>query len=247
MPNYVMNKLEVRGKNAHAIMSSKYLDKNNKFDFDKIIPMPQSLHMEEASSAPQYICAYFDENEGKAEEYANKYPDNCSIKNALKYYTSGLTLEDYDFLVEGINRMKNKYNNLKDMKTPEDIGKEYLSNLDQYGCLTWYDWSVKNWGTKWNACDTYVPQDQNKDTFVVTFETAWDAPLPIINKIFEDNPGLFIKYTWAEEQYALYTQEITREANSEDITIIAPEENSEEAIKLWESLWGAYSDYDTGE
>ncbi len=43
--------------------------------------------------------------------------------------------------------------------------------------LNWYDWSIKNWGTKWNACDSYV------DECYISFSTAWSLPEPVIRKL----------------------------------------------------------------
>ena len=42
-------------------------------------------------------------------------------------------------------------------------GKEYSG----YG----YDWQIKHWGTKWNACDV-----EHQDDGYYSFETAWGPP-----------------------------------------------------------------------
>ena len=54
--------------------------------------------------------------------------------------------------------------------------------LNLYGADNWYDWSLKNWGTKWNAYDASVEVD-TKDTLEVDFSTAWSAPIPIFLEI----------------------------------------------------------------
>lgn len=49
----------------------------------------------------------------------------------------------------------------------------------------WYNWNVKNWGTKWNSQGARWSAD---DT-VINFDTAWSPPLPIVlelSKLFED-------------------------------------------------------------
>ena len=50
--------------------------------------------------------------------------------------------------------------------------------LKLYGTDNWYDWSRKNWGTKWNAYDVWLEVD-TKDTLEVDFSTAWSAPIPV--------------------------------------------------------------------
>lgn len=54
-------------------------------------------------------------------------------------------------------------------------GHQYKSNLRKYGSTTWYDWSVKHWGTKWNADTEYI--DLSEDLVVVVrYTTPWEMP-----------------------------------------------------------------------
>jgi hypothetical protein len=55
----------------------------------------------------------------------------------------------------------------------------------------WYDWSVKNWGTKWNACYVDVTFESD-DEVHYQFETAWDYPHPIIRELRRKFPDLEI-------------------------------------------------------
>lgn len=42
----------------------------------------------------------------------------------------------------------------------------------------WYDWSVDNWGTKWDAC--HVDFEEYDDSIVTfSFDTAWSPPIPV--------------------------------------------------------------------
>jgi len=53
----------------------------------------------------------------------------------------------------------------------------------------WYEWSIENWGTKWDACEPFI--DHNDiDYFAVSFETAWSPPIAWIENIMKDFPGL---------------------------------------------------------
>lgn len=59
--------------------------------------------------------------------------------------------------------------------------------LKKYGSISWYDWSIKNWGTKWdiNECDVnnikiYI---NGKAALKFTFSTAWSPPKPIIEML----------------------------------------------------------------
>lgn len=59
----------------------------------------------------------------------------------------------------------------------------------------WYDWNIGNWGTKWNSYGYYTLPDYN----TTTFDTAWNAPHPIIQKLSEMYPDLTIEHWWADE------------------------------------------------
>lgn len=47
-------------------------------------------------------------------------------------------------------------------------------------CDDWYSWRIRFWGTKWNASDTAIINDNN-----VVFQTAWSMPEPVYKAISE--------------------------------------------------------------
>ena len=48
----------------------------------------------------------------------------------------------------------------------------------------WYDWSVQNWDTKWDAYDVVVTDD-DPESVEIEFNTAWSPPEAICNQIRE--------------------------------------------------------------
>lgn len=63
------------------------------------------------------------------------------------------------------------------------INGEEKSNkelIKKYGADNWYDWSVKNWGTKWNTDSVRKISPQ-----AVEFDTAWATPEPLIKALSE--------------------------------------------------------------
>jgi hypothetical protein len=46
--------------------------------------------------------------------------------------------------------------------------------VKKYGADNWYDWSLQNWGTKWNCSDAFINESG------MSFTTAWSPPLPVI-------------------------------------------------------------------
>lgn len=75
-----------------------------------------------------------------------------------------------------------------------ELGKAYDANIQQYGYPTWYEWCNANWGTKWNASETYWNSDN-----IVTFETAWSCPFPIFERLSEMFPDVQFEVAFADE------------------------------------------------
>ena len=78
---------------------------------------------------------------------------------------------------------------------PEDIYRGNLGSAERelYGKKNWYDWSVWNWGTKWNSYSNRFDGD------TLYFHTAWAAPHPVIEKLSEQFPDVRISHRWADE------------------------------------------------
>jgi hypothetical protein len=58
--------------------------------------------------------------------------------------------------------------------------------LEKTGYKNWYDWSVANWDTKWNAYSCYTLEDDfNKvdDLTDLGFQTAWSPPINVIRQL----------------------------------------------------------------
>lgn len=69
-----------------------------------------------------------------------------------------------------------------------------------YGSDNWYDWSVRNWGTKWNAKDTDIDASDSSDEIIITFSTPWSHPEQWIRFISHRYPLSIIHVEWEEEQ-----------------------------------------------
>lgn len=45
----------------------------------------------------------------------------------------------------------------------------------KYGFVSWYEWNIAHWGTKWDLCEPHI-QRIDDNTVVITCETAWSPP-----------------------------------------------------------------------
>ena len=71
-----------------------------------------------------------------------------------------------------------------------DLGRE---EMKKYGKNNWYNWSICNWGTKWNAYDCEFYDD------TVEFCTAWAAPEPIYRALGKKFPEYKFIIQFADE------------------------------------------------
>jgi len=63
--------------------------------------------------------------------------------------------------------------------------------IKKYGARNWYEWSILNWGTKWDAYD--VSKLTLKQNIRVNFLTAWSSPEPVFKAMKDKWPSITIK------------------------------------------------------
>jgi hypothetical protein len=62
----------------------------------------------------------------------------------------------------------------------------------------WYDWNIRNWGTKW---DTDAELERlGDDHAYYRFETAWSPPVEVISSLSAQYPAVVFSLEWEEEQ-----------------------------------------------
>jgi len=90
---------------------------------------------------------------------------------------------------------------------------EMRENRMKYGYASWYQWSIDNWGTKWNSYDGKVKlSDPTVDgvgkgndlakpvsELIIEFSTAWSLPEKILNEIVDLYPELEMHLECVEE------------------------------------------------
>lgn len=77
--------------------------------------------------------------------------------------------------------------------------REAAEQLNQriYGYKNWYDFSIAEWGTKWEPrLDENVPFDLNGNVLTVWFDTAWSPPIPIYHAL--EAMGFEVEGTYIE-------------------------------------------------
>lgn len=216
MPNWVTNELKVRVKDeTQRQIVKSWINEDGEFDFNKIIPMPETLEMTSGSIEDEAITYYVTERLTKAPS-----------RTKLKKYISNLFSKNWPLTV--YKRLKKKISEMTDDvyakngegkpdTTLDDLykmGEAYVTNIKKYGCSTWYDWCRRFWGTKWNACDTSIEEDE--ESITIHFNTAWNSPDPVLAEIINKWPEL----EWdndVDEEGGFFSGIIHHEANSPTI------------------------------
>jgi len=61
----------------------------------------------------------------------------------------------------------------------------------------WYNWSLENWGTKWDACESFINESEPQ-CFSVGFSSAWAPPTEWLRNIMDDYPNLEFELEYDE-------------------------------------------------
>ena len=95
----------------------------------------------------------------------------------------------------------------------------------------WYDWRIKNWGTKWNSYENVVNMDS------VEFLTAWSSPIPVITALSKVYPDKGIELIWADEDMGNNTGFI-QFSKGEEVLWCYHDSCSQEAFETYIECWG---------
>lgn len=106
---------------------------------------------------------------------------------------------ELDSIIEHINYVIDFDKIMPEPKNESECPDEYKVNKspdikfkDDVFYFDWYKWRLDNWGTKWNAYDSYTNINDTSITFV--FSTAWNLALPIIQDLSVMGYDIFVRY-----------------------------------------------------
>ena len=212
MPNWAFNVVRIIGE--HELLEKLVTElrtNNTPFDFNTILKMPEELRNDPPvrTDTIKHQLAYYCQKENKPLPFCRSHQQNITTdksSTAAELFPHENAIEVYE------------------------SGKKWFSRYQKYGLLTWYDWAIKNWGTKWNSYNSYGPYWEAENTLVFTFDTAWTAPLPVIVALSYQHPSVVIdfevSYEGGEPAYRYTFQAgnmLARQEQVGDMYIIDPE------------------------
>lgn len=225
MPNYVRNIIQMKGI-ASLPLFTENAGGEKDFDFNKLIPMPESLNVECGSRTEECILYYLTDRLALSMEDLDEEKAGL-VKTLIR------NMFNPDWPQSLFERLQKRVPDMSQQEQDEmyQHGIQYVENYRKYGAVTWYEWCNREWGTKWNAGDTEII---GEDT--VIFETAWDNPEPVILKLAEMYPQAKIEHWWADEDVGSNTGYHCIEGDT--IVTQTPENGSDEALGFYSLCWG---------
>ena len=112
-----------------------------------------------------------------------------NLNDFIRYNNSEQSSLDFNKLIPMPEEIRNT-NSPNNSETKQEL-------VDKYGVDNWYEWSIKNWGTKWNTDSEMIVQN-NVTSVKYIFDTAWSPPIPWIMKLIEKYPNFDINLEYEE-------------------------------------------------
>jgi hypothetical protein len=123
--------------------------------------------------------------------------------------TKQMELKPYEYS-NPVFAFHNIYNHIQDGVLEEEYQKQPDHKLGEpinFDGNHWYDWNVRNWGTKWDvgvSDDDKYPDtelmEESESSLAYRFNTAWSPPLPAIEKLSSQYPDVEFTLSFEEEQ-----------------------------------------------
>ena len=219
MPNWCFNTIRMEGIGTLDELYSVNSEGNKDFNFNALIPMPDELKDTlSGGRIAECVILYILETSKNFSEFKTRLVSECKGMMYLgnSYHRCKSLKEAEKELLKDIGSNPCMYNSelFEDHPehTPYEIGEFYYNLKQKFGFLDWYGWSCFNWGTKWNACDTVIV-----DNDTIRFDTAWSFPEPIIYALSKRYPNSIISL------YSEYEEGETYEAEIKDGEVLSEE------------------------
>lgn len=216
MPNHIQNVLYVESKTREELDSflNAIKGEDEVIDFNKIVPMPKEIRETESSTSIDNALAYYLKMNNKEEE----------IKKFNKFRFSSFYPQE-------------KIDNMSEKEKADllNVGERYYNTFKTYGYLNWYDWSLGNWGTKWNAYESCM-NEPTETTATLYFQTAWSGVPMLVSMLVEKFPNLGFQYKFADEDRG-YNCGIGQ-GNNGEFEFDYLEGGSDDAYETYRECWG---------
>ncbi len=237
MPNWVRNRVKIIGEKPQEIINKfvTYDEDEDRtiFDFDKIIKMPEELHIQAGTLTDNCMRLFM--NAIKKTDEFKKYI-TIIVANEMEFIP--LTDSEHEKMMKDCLDHNCDFDEIRFKNEQEvlDYGRRAYDNILEFGARDWYEWRIENWGCKWNSSRCEFSDD------TVFFETPWDPCPKVIQQLSKMYPNHKFEYDFCDEQICIYAGEFEIE-NGEFIKARHLKECSKEAYEKGFELWPGTQKY----
>lgn len=199
MPNHIANCLRFHSPKATQALQECETAESD-FDFRVLIPMPASVQVISENGSDRYI-PFIMNLDGAHLLWEKLRTDYHGRFAALPRW-------------QGFDSMRKGWMETHLRKVAGDavIDNAYamIRAFAETGYKGWYDWSVANWGTKWNS---YAPcgVDEHDGLPQLRFRTASSVPAPVLSAFAARFPDAAFDYWAFDEGWQFYATGGARE------------------------------------
>lgn len=169
MPNHVINKVAIRGDKLELSLCREQIIDAYKTKDDET---PRNFSFNTIIPMPESL----------------RIESGSRTDCGIKYIKSGYVLTDWmkKWSKEEIDRVA-------------ELGKKALENIRKFGYKDWYDWRLAKWGTKWDAYEIDVSEEES--SINLSFQTAWSTPFEAMKELSRQFPKLTVYVQYADEDF----------------------------------------------
>ena len=212
MPNHLMSKIHFSGDQSRINELLEFIKgEDTIFDFNRVIPMPESLNIEASSRTDSGLKAYRD--------FITMYTMDGTVEKDLL----NIPKEKEEIFLKA----------RPDINLDEwNLGRTAFQNEQKYGVKTGYEFHIRLWGSKWNSYNSEMAEDNT-----IEFCTAWTNVKPVVIALSQKFPDIEMRYQWADEDIGVNMGDVTFK-DGECIDEIGFNNDSKEAIEFAADMWG---------
>jgi len=201
MPNWCANQLDINGNEAEILrLIEAVKGEDDGFDFSKIVPVPENKFYTLDEGQNNFQC-------GCVQVYVER-DDLPEVKAYTDSDGKDVMRKQGEWCVDGIPVEKTMDSNgTIHQDTALHFGGSQvcpIHNEPQNSAHPdwWYNWNVKNWGTKWNCSEVWHDRVDNDQTIEgdtsYNFDTAWSPAEPVVAALVKQFPTLSITHRYCE-------------------------------------------------
>lgn len=141
-----------------------------------LFPMPESLNITSGVTTEYGVAVLL----------STKFDDHTRI-DIINNYQWAKDMSRDDLIIHLVEKKMVNF----------EEAEQAIENVKKYGCETWYEWKIGNWGTKWDIKESKIEPQENSVT--IDGCTAWSPPIFALLKISKDFDQLQFQISYEEE------------------------------------------------